>query len=272
MNSDNGTFWDHLDVLRSALIRSIIVVTIASIVVFLLKDIVFEDIIFAATKSDFPTFRALEQITKILGLNSQLKVEPVKIINTQLAAQLFIHLSVSFYLGLTISIPYITGEFWHFIKPALYQNEKTTAFKAVVFMGILFYIGVLVNYFLIFPLSVNFLSAYKVMESIDNLIDIDSYIDTFVSMSLSMGIVFELPAAAYFLAKIEILKSTFLKKYRRHAFVLILTAAAMITPTTDIFTMLLVAAPLQLLYEISVKIVKNVETKNKTSISPTNQV
>ena len=254
MENENGTFWEHLEVLRGTLIRTIIVVLVASIIVFLFKDFVFNNIIFAATKNDFLTYKIFNKINAALGLESR--------INIQLAAQLFIHMSVSFFIGLIISVPYITGEIWHFIKPALYKNEEKIALKSTIFMGILFYLGVLTSFFVIFPLSVNFLAAYKVTSEVDNLIDLDSYTNTFISLSLSMGAVFEFPAAAYFLAKIGILKSSFMKKYRRHAFVVILIAAAIITPTTDMFTMFLVAAPLQMLYEISTKIVKRVESEN----------
>lgn len=262
MENENGTFWEHLEVLRGTLIRTIIVVLVASIIVFLFKDFVFNNIIFAATKNDFLTYKIFNKINAALGLESRINIQPVKIINTQLAAQLFIHMSVSFFIGLIISVPYITGEIWHFIKPALYKNEEKIALKSTIFMGILFYLGVLTSFFVIFPLSVNFLAAYKVTSEVDNLIDLDSYTNTFISLSLSMGAVFEFPAAAYFLAKIGILKSSFMKKYRRHAFVVILIAAAIITPTTDMFTMFLVAAPLQMLYEISTKIVKRVESEN----------
>jgi len=246
-NVNNGTFWEHLDVLRFALLRSLIVVGAFSVLAFCFKDFVFDGIIFYPVKSDFFLFGLFDEIPDI------------KIINTKLSAQLFIHLSVSFYLGLTVSVPYILGEIWFFLKPALYQNERSMTVKALVFMTLLFYCGVLVSYFLIFPLSVNFLANYQVTSDVENLIDLDSYIDTLTGLVLSLGLVFELPVLAYFLSKIGILTHDFMKKRRKHAFVLVLILAAIITPSTDIFTLLLTALPLQAVYELSAAVVKRNE-------------
>ncbi|MCQ2973320.1 MAG: twin-arginine translocase subunit TatC [Bacteroidales bacterium] len=262
MDPQKGNFWDHLEVLRGVLIRSFIAVFVVAIVVFLLKNFVFEEIIFAPTNSDFPTFRLFNFFTSILGVSDgSILVEPVKVISTRLAGQFFMHMSISFYVALVICVPYITGEIWIFIRPALYQNEKKYISKALIFTGILFYLGVITAYYLIFPLSVNFLASYQVMPDIENLISIDSYIDTLVELCLATGISFELPIATYFLAKIGILKYKFMQTHRKHAFVLVLIISAIITPSTDVFTMFLTAFPLYLIFELSVWVVKKVEKK-----------
>lgn len=270
MAQKESTFWDHLEVLRSAIIRSIIAIAAVAAVMFALKDFMFGTIIFGPTQEDFPTFRFLRWITETIGLDgSQMEIEPIKIISTQISAQLFTHLSVSLWAGVVICVPYITGEIWYFVKPALYQNEKNNILRGLFFSGILFYLGVATSYYLILPLSVNFLGNYHVLDSIENLIDLDSYIDTLVTLCLSTGISFELPIVAYFLAKAGILKHHFISSHRKHAFLLVLIMAAMITPSTDIFTMLVTALPLQLIYELSVWVVRKAEhhQANKEGIS-----
>jgi len=262
--SEEGTFWDHLEVLRGALIRSIIAVCVVAVAAFMMKEFMFDTVIFGPTKDTFPTFALFNWIAGMIGDGQDAAIEPIKIISTQLSAQLLVHLSVSFWAGLILCVPYITGEIWFFVRPALYQNEKKNILKALIFSGLLFYLGVLTAYYLILPLSVNFLGNYHVMDSIDNLIDLDSYIDTLVTICLSTGVSFELPIVCYFLAKVGILSHDFMRKYRKHAFLLVLIIAAMITPSTDVFTMFVTALPLQLIYEISVLVVRRAE-KNAES-------
>ena len=263
MASSEGSFWDHLEVLRGAIIRSLAVVTVIAVAVFMLKDFVFEYVVFYPTNENFPTFRLMRRVMVALGYDVGINdIQPVKIISTRLAAQLFTHLSMSFYIALVIGVPYLSGEVWMFVRPALYQKEKKFMFKALIYTGLLFYLGVMVSYFMIFPLSVNFLAAYQVTPDIENLISIDSYIDTLVELCLATGLSFELPVAAYFLARDGILTHSFLKRYRRHAFVAVLVLAAIITPSTDIFTMMITALPLYCVFELSVAVVKRAEKKN----------
>jgi sec-independent protein translocase protein TatC len=261
MSQPNNTFWDHLEVLRAAVLRSLAVVCAMAVVAFLLKDFVFETIVFGPTRYDFPTFRFFSLITSILpeGVSVDTSIHPVKIISTRLSAQLLTHLSVSFWAGVIVSVPYITGELWFFVKPALYQGERKNILKSLMYSSILFYMGVLTAYYLILPLSVNFLGNYHVSPDIDNLISIDSYFDTLVTLCLSTGISFELPIVTYFLAKVGIVSHTFMRTHRKHAFLLVLVLAAMITPSTDIFTMFLTALPLQIVYEIGVATAKAAE-------------
>lgn len=261
--NDTGTFWDHLSILRTSIIRSIGVVLAFSIIAFCLKETLFEGIIFAPTRDDFPTFALLRSIGQWMGVDGDsLILEPIRIINTQISAQMFIHMDMAFWMGLIISIPYISIELWRFVSPALYAHEKTFAWKALLFAGILFYMGVLTSYFLIFPLSVNFLAGYHVSGDIDNMIDLDSYTGMLVALCLGLGVVFELPILAYLLSKVGILSYDFLKSHRKHSFVAVLILAAIITPTTDAFTMLVTAMPLYLVYELSVFVVRKSEAAN----------
>lgn len=257
MDNATGTFWDHLDVLRKGLIRSLAAVMAAAVAMFLMKEFLFDTVIFGPTRDDFPTFNLLRMVTGCLSDDATaLTVEPIKIINTRLSAQLLTHLSASFWAGVIICVPYITAEIWLFISPALYQNEKRSVIKALIFSGLLFYLGALTAYYLILPLSVNFLGNYQVADDIENLIALDSYIDTLITLCISTGIAFELPVITFFLARLGIVTHKFLKTYRRHAFLAVLVIAAMITPSTDIFTMFVTALPLQLVFELSVLVAK----------------
>lgn len=266
MDTDKGTFWEHLDVLRMSILRSLAAVAVAAVAMFMLKDFVFDTVIFGPTNEDFPTFRLLSLIAGYLtSSDAALSVDPIRIINTRLSAQLLTHLNVSFWAGVIICVPYITGEIWRFISPALYRNEKAGVIKALVSSGLLFYIGVTTAYYLILPLSVNFLGNYHVADNIENLIALDSYIDTLITLCISTGIAFELPVVTYFLARIGIVSHEFMKTHRKHAFLAVLIIAAMITPSTDIFTMFVTALPLQLVYELSVWVTKRVDKENKKS-------
>ena len=229
---------------------------------FLMKEFLFDTVIFGPTREDFPTFRLFGMITGWLSGDGSITVEPIKIINTRLSAQFLTHLSVSFWAGVIVCVPYITAEVWHFISPALYRSEKRSVVKALVSSGLLFYLGALTAYYLILPLSVNFLGNYQVADDIENLIDLDSYIDTLITLCISTGISFELPVVAYFLAKIGIVPHKFMKTHRKHAFLAVLVIAAIITPSTDVFTMFVTALPLQLVYELSVAVAKRAEKNN----------
>ncbi|MCR5455310.1 MAG: twin-arginine translocase subunit TatC [Bacteroidales bacterium] len=257
MDSDKGTFWDHLDVLRMALIRSIAAVIVAATAMFIMKEFLFDTVIFGPTRDDFPTFHILRIITEwISGDEASIAVEPIKIINTRLSAQLLTHLNVAFWAGVIICVPYITAEIWHFVSPALYRNEKSSVVKALVFSGLLFYIGALTAYYLVLPLSVNFLGNYHVADDIENLIALDSYIDTLITLCISTGLAFELPVITFFLVKAGIVSYHMMKTHRKHAFLIVLIIAAMITPSTDVFTMFVTALPLHLVYELSVWVAK----------------
>ena len=256
------TFWDHIEVMRWMLIRCLAVVILLAVGVFCFKGIVFDGIVFSPCRSDFVTYRTFCRLGELLGLPGICpNVNEVEMININLASQLMTHISMSFYLALVLSLPYLVTEVWLFVSPALYASERKPAVSAVVAFFFQFFLGLALAYFLIFPLTYNFLGNYQVSERIVNQISLNSYVSTFIGMMFAMGLVFEMPVAAYFFARIGVLKSRFLRRYRKVAIVVVLVLAAFITPSTDVFTMFLVAMPLYLLYEFSISIVKRVEKR-----------
>ena len=232
------SFWDHLDVLRGTLFRSALSVLLVSIVMFCFKNFLFEKIILAPSRPDFFLY-------KILGGNVSMQL-----INTEVSAQFFVHLKVSFICGFVIAFPYIY-EIWKFIAPALYDNEMRSVRKAFLGSALLFYAGVATGFCLIFPVTLSFFQGYTVSDTIANTVTLNSYISMFSSMVILFGIVFEFPVLIAILSNMGIVTKDTLKKYRKYAFVGVLIVAAIITPA-DPFSMLIAAAPLYLLYELSV--------------------
>jgi sec-independent protein translocase protein TatC len=233
------TFWDHLEVLRGTVFRSLLAVVAVSIVVFCFKDFVFNDIVLAPTRSDFFLYRWL-------GLDMDMTL-----INVDISAQFFVHMKVAAAIGFIISFPYICYEVWKFVAPALYENEKAAIRKTFGLSGILFYLGLVVGYVVILPITLSFFQNYSVSDAVQNQINLNSYISLFTSMVLLFGIVFEFPIAIMVLSSMGLVTRSTLRKYRRYAIVVILIIAAIITPA-DPFSMLVAAAPLYLLYEASV--------------------
>ena len=257
-------FWSHVEALRWVLVRCFVVVFGIAIAAFFFKDFVFDYIILAPCRNDFVTYSALCRLDMLLPVSFLCpQMQDIHIININLAAQLFTHLSISFYIGVIIGFPYLMIEFWLFAAPALYPKERKPAIKGTISFVFLFFTGILTAYYVIFPLTLNFLGTYQVSESIENHISLNSYISTFLGLVFMIGLVFDMPIVAYFFAKIGVLTSGFLSKYRKFSIVIILIIAALITPSTDVFTMLLVAIPLQLLYELSRLVVKRVEKSDK---------
>lgn len=261
-------FWGHLEVLRWVLIRCLVVVFGLAVAVFCFKDFVFEGIILAPCCSDFITYRAMCWLGNAIGIAGLCPaIGEIEMININLSSQLMTHLSVSVYLAAVVAMPYLITEAWLFVKPALYNKERRVAKLAVTAFFFQFFLGLALSYFLIFPLTYNFLGNYQVSERIVNQISLSSYISTFMGLLLTMGLVFEMPVVAYFFARIGVLKSKLLSKYRKVAVVLTLVLAAFITPSTDVFTMCLVALPLYLLYEFSVRVVRRVERGMERRVS-----
>ena len=223
---------------------------VAGVAAFLLKDWLF-DVVLAPSSSNFITYR-------LLG------VEPfrIELVNTGLTEQFMIHMKVSLVAGILIASPYILYLLFRFISPALYDNERRYSVRLTVAAYLMFLFGVAVNYFVIFPLTVRFLGTYQVSDDIHNLLTISSYVDTLAMMSLVFGIVFEIPVVSWLLARFGLLKSVWMSRYRRHAIVAIVIVAAVITPTSDVFTLFMVSLPIWLLYEASVLIVRITEKKN----------
>lgn len=253
------TMGEHLEVLRRMLFRIAGVVLIIGVAIFYFKDETF-DILLAPHTSDFITFRWVEQLMAMMGMNFVFESYNVSLISTELAAQFMTHISTSCYLAFLFSSPYILFELFRFVSPALYENEKRYSLIVVVIVYLLFALGLLMSYFVIFPISFQFLATYQVDSEINNTITLSSYISTFTTLTLMMGVVFQLPVVAFVLGKIGIVDSELLKHYRRHAIIVIAIIAAIITPTTDIFTLLLVTLPIYMLYELSIGVVKRVET------------
>ena len=238
------TFWDHLDELRSVLIRILIVTVLIAALVFCLKDELFA-VVLAPRTSDFITY-------KLMG------VEPfsIHLMNTGLTEQFMIHMKTAFYAGVLVASPYILYVLFRFVSPALYDNERKYATLLVGSGYVMFMLGTVLNYLLIFPLTVKFLGTYQVSPDVANMLTLQSYIDTLLMMCLMMGIIFELPVVSWLLGKMGLVNASMMQKWRRHAIVTILVAAAIITPTTDAFTLFVVALPIWLLYELSILIVK----------------
>lgn len=242
--SEPLTFWDHLDELRSSLLRMLGVTVLFAIIAFVLKDELFA-IVLAPRSSDFLTYR-------LLGVEDF----QLHLMNTGLTEQFMIHMRTAMYAGLLVASPYILYELFRFVSPGLYQNERRYAVWIVGAAYLMFLIGTLVNYLVVFPFTVHFLGTYQVSPDVANMLTLQSYVDTLLGMSLVMGVVFELPVVCGLMGKIGLINGHLMAQYRRHALVAILIVSAIITPTTDAFTLFVVAVPIYLLYELSIVIVR----------------
>ncbi len=245
--------------LRKMLFRIIGITLCLSIAIFFAKDTTFR-LLLAPENSNFVTYHLVEYFAKIVGLEFHFESYEIKLINTELASQFMVHVSTSVYLALLFMLPYIVVELYRYIAPALYENEKRYSVSLAVAIYLLFMLGVFMSYFILFPFALRFLGTYQVAASVENQITLDSYISTFVSLTLMMGLVFQLPVLSFFLAKMGVLEVKVMKQYRRHAFVLIGIISAVITPP-DLFTCFMVMLPMYGLYEISIIVVGKVTSK-----------
>lgn len=243
MSEQPATFWEHLDVLRWTIVRSLVAVVVFAVVAFCLKEWLFA-VVLAPTTSNFITFRLMGSPDFAIHL-----------INTGLTEQFMTHMRTAAYAGSLCASPYVLYQLFRFVSPGLYQNERRAAYWIVGSAYLMFLVGTLVCYFIIFPLTVRFLGTYQVSTDIDNMLTLQSYIDTLISMCLVIGLVFELPVVCSILGKMGLVSGGLMRNYRRHAVVAILVVAAIITPTTDIFTLLVVSLPIWLLYEVSIWLV-----------------
>lgn len=244
------TFGEHLDAMRKMLFRILGVVAVIGVVVFSFKDTTFY-LLLAPTDSDFVTWRWLAGLDKLLGTGFEVTDFHVALINTELASQFQVHLMVSLVLALLLASPYILFELFGFIAPALYARERRYAVRLIVSISTLFLVGVALSYFVIFPVSFRFLATYQVAEQVANQIRLSSYITSFAQLTLLVGAAFELPAGVFFLARARLVSATTLRRFRRHAIVVICMVSAVITPP-DAFSLVLVATPVCLLYEVSI--------------------
>ena len=244
--SEQLTFWEHLDELRSCIVRSLVVVLLAAVVAFCLKDRLFA-VVLAPRSSDFVSYR-------VLGVGDGFSVH---LMNTGLTEQFMTHMRVALYVGLLVASPYVLYQLFRFVSPGLYQNERRAATWIVVSAYAMFVLGTLLNYFLIFPLTVRFLGTYQVSPDVANMLTLQSYIDTLIGMSFVMGVVFQLPVVCAVLGRMGLISGQLMAQYRRHAIVAILVVAAIITPTVDVFTLVVVSLPIWLLYEASILLVRS---------------
>lgn len=242
--SEYASFWDHLDELRSRIIRVLLIIVISTVVAFLLKEPLF-NVVLAPRSSEFVSYR-------LLGVSAF----SIHLINTGLTEQFMVHMRTSLYMGVLLASPYMIYEMFRFVSPGLYDNERRYALWIVGSAYVMFILGTLLNYFLVFPLTVRFLGTYQVSADVTNMLTLQSYIDTLISMSFLMGVLFELPVVCWLLGRMGIINAQMMGAYRRHAIVAILVLAAIVTPTTDVFTLFVVALPIWILYELSVLIVK----------------
>lgn len=251
------TFGGHLEVLRQMLFRILIAISIFTVIIFCLKEITFS-ILLAPSNSDFCLYHWIEQFFVWIGYDFHFSSFEVDLIATDLSSQFMTHISTSLYLGFLCASPYILFELFRFVSPALYDNERKYSIPVLFIIYILFIIGVLMSYFILFPVSFRFLGTYSVSEQVHSTITLDSYISTFVTLTLVMGVIFQLPVIAFFLAKLDIINGEVLEKYRQYAFLIIMVTAAIITPP-DLMTLILVTIPLYLLYEVSILVAKRVQ-------------
>jgi sec-independent protein translocase protein TatC len=254
------SFWEHLEVLRWTIIRIILAMVVAVGAIFSFKEFVFTDIVFAPLNSDFIFYRWLCQLAAAVNIPEICPGDfQLQLININLAGQFMAHIGASFSLGLILVVPYILFEIWRFINPALYPNEKKhigTIFSSASF---LFYAGVTIAYLLIFPLTVRFLGSYEISSLVPNQISVQSYLGTLYILTFSMGIMFEMPVLAYMLSRMGLIHKQLLKSVRSYALVILMILAALITPTTDPFTLIIVVLPLYVLYEISILVCREKE-------------
>ncbi len=268
-NPQSMSFLDHLEELRWHLIRATVAVLIAAVAAFIAKEFIFDVLIFGPKKADFPTYNGLCNLSKLLGLDESLcfKELPFSVQSRKVAGQFSVHIWTSITAGFVAAFPYVLYEFWKFIAPALYEKERKNSKGFIIICSCLFFLGVLFGYYVITPLSINFLGGYQVSEEVLNEFDIDNYI-TLVRVSvISCGLIFELPVIMFFLTKVGLVTPQFLKKYRKFALVIVLILSAVITPP-DIVSQIIVAIPILVLYEVSIFISKIVIKKQNKNLIP----
>lgn len=251
------TFFDHLEELRWRIVRTMAAILIFATAAFIAKDFIFTQVLFGPKNIDFPTYKFLCLLVDKWNLSKELCIQKVNytIINTEMAGQFMVHIKTSLAIGLIFAFPYLVWEIWLFIRPGLYEKEIKASRFAILFSSFLFFIGVAFGYFILTPMSINFLSTYSISETVNNTFTLTNYIGFLTTFVLANGIMFQLPVVVYLLAKIGLVSAGMMREYRKHAVVVIFILAAIITPA-DISSMVLVAFPLMILYEISIYIAK----------------
>lgn len=255
------TFWDHLGELRGTLLRIVLVVLGFAIGFFFIMRWFFDNVILWPCRPDFPLYKALSFVQgdgEFLPDMSNADFS-INLINIKLGTQLMTHITASLWMGIAFAFPFIIYMLWRFIAPGLYPNEKRGAGRAFLFGNIMFYLGVAIGYFIVYPLALRFLSQYQLSDRIDNMLTLDSYMESFYTTILALGLVFELPLLTWLLGKMGFIKRSFFTKYRRHAILGLTALSAIITPTSDILTLMIVFVPLYGLWEGSALLVPKAE-------------
>jgi len=258
------SFFQHLEVLRWHIIRSVIAIAVFAILSFSFYDFVFNQIIMGPKNLDFWTYRMMCKVGELMSLDGFcVEKIPFNIINTELAGQFMLQINSCLLMALALGFPYLLFEIWLFIKPALTEVERKSASGFVFYATILFILGALFGYYIVVPLSVNFLANVSLSAEITNQIKIDSYLSTIATLTLGCGVIFLLPIVIFILSKLGFMTPQFMRASRRYAVVIILIIAAIITPTADIITLLTVSAPMFILYELSISVSANVQRKRE---------
>jgi len=253
------SFLDHLEELRWHLIRSILAVVIIGCVAFVMRSFIFDTIIFGPKKMDFPTYRVFCEIATFLGFDSAFCADklPFTIQSRLMSGQFSAHIWTSIWAGFIIGFPYVLYEMWKFISPGLYEKERKNSRGFILIASLLFFMGVLFGYYVVAPLSINFLGTYQVSAEVTNEFDLASYISTVRASVIACGILFELPIIIFFLTKVGLVTPEIMKKYRKIALVIVLILSAVITPP-DVASQIIVAIPVLILYQVSIYISKRV--------------
>ncbi|TAE83409.1 MAG: twin-arginine translocase subunit TatC [Bacteroidetes bacterium] len=259
------SFFDHIDAFRGHVVRAVIAILVLSVVAFFNKYLLFDVIIFGPIHTDFWTYGLLCDLSHLVTNSDEYCIKEMgfELSNISMSGQFTEHIFVAFVSGLILAFPYLLWEMWRFIKPALSAKEIKYAKGLVFYSSSLFFIGILFGYFFLSPLSINFLGSYKVSELVSNEINLDSYVSFISTLTFATGLIFEMPILVYFLAKIGILGSTWMRKNRRYAVVVILVLAGLLTPSPDIASMILMFIPLYGLFETSILVARRVESKRK---------
>ncbi|WP_053972513.1 twin-arginine translocase subunit TatC [Mangrovimonas sp. ST2L15] len=264
-NVNDMSFLDHLEDLRWHIIRAVLAIVVGGIIAFIFKSFIFDTIILGPKHMDFPTYKWLCKMAQTLSMDTTFCADefPFIIQNRTMAGQFTAHIWTSIYAGLVIAFPYVIYQMWKFISPGMHSSEKKYSRGFIIICSLLFFTGVLFGYYIVTPLSINFLGTYSVSNEISNQIDISSYISLVRSSALASGIIFELPILIYFLTKIGLVNPTMLRKYRKFALVIVLVVSAVITPP-DIASQIIVAIPVLILYEVSIYISAFILKRNKS--------
>lgn len=273
--SNEQSFWSHLDDLRSVLFRILGVYVVACIGLFAFMPTIFDRIILAPTRGDFPVYRLFERLAQSAPMLADASLTgervtdfSVNLVNIELASQFFIHLSTTCWGAFVLTFPIIIYLLWTFVRPGLYPEERRHSKLAFVLGNLMFYLGAATGYLLVFPLTLRFLSGYQLSPLIPNVISLTSYMDTFITLLLMMGLVFELPLLAWILGKTGLITRRFFTRYRRHAIVALVVIAAIITPTGDPLTLFTVFIPVYLLWELSAYLVPSAKDGEKSNKTP----